>query len=75
MVEENTSIEAEKTRFRIWLVRILIALVVLAGIVWLAHPFYRRFKERRSQAASHRAQTTRICRTPMRRLRLLASRR
>lgn len=50
MVEENTSIEAEKTRFRIWLVRILIALVVLAGIVWLAHPFYRRFKERRSQA-------------------------
>lgn len=50
MVEEDNSIEADKSRLRIWLVGIVVALAVLAGLVWLARPVYRHYKESRSQA-------------------------
>jgi len=50
MVKEYNSFEADKRRFRIQLVGILITLVLLAVAGWFSRSFYHHFKEKRNAA-------------------------
>lgn len=45
----DNSIEADQRRFRLWIIGIVLAVLVLAVAGWLARPGYRHFKEKRFQ--------------------------
>jgi hypothetical protein len=47
---QDSSIETDRERLRFWLVGGTAALALLVGVVWLARPHYRHYKEQRSEA-------------------------